>query len=392
MNSDAEIVEQACARIPAGASNLTGWARDVLDALVPIVMQASLTREESNYIQFSLAIVQFPAEYAWDGYLFDGSVECTPSSLLKLAGLTTAGETYLIARKFKNRMFVVGVGRPQSFFGVRMDHDIASRMTAHEYAFVAATVLGPGTVLLEGFSTELAFLFEGQLQPVADVIQGDSVRFINNYLKSKNVLLKYEGFPPAPIEALRPIAGLRVIERIIRGAWFAGRGGLLAFSVIRGRWPRSAAPAAYWLTKTVSLLDLSLDVIVAQNERITSQTAGSILDLLNTERVFDQNVSNAVRASTLDGAVLFDNGMRLCAFGAKLRPPPLKDLMIRHASGGPPLNLKTKGTRHLSAASWVAAGRSRMAIVISQDRLVRIFERDADGRLVYVSVRPRLFD
>ncbi|XXX78284.1 putative sensor domain DACNV-containing protein [Sorangium sp. So ce134] len=116
MNSDAEIVEQACARIPAGASNLTGWARDVLDALVPIVMQASLTREESNYIQFSLAIVQFPTEYAWDGYLFDGSVECTPSALIKLAGLTTAGETYLIARKFKNRMFVVGVGRPQSFF------------------------------------------------------------------------------------------------------------------------------------------------------------------------------------------------------------------------------------------------------------------------------------
>src|SRR4051812_32034175 len=83
MDSDSEIIERACASIHAGASKLSAWARDMLEAVVPIVTQASLTREESNYIQFSLAVVSVAAEFGWDGYLFDGGIECTPANLIR---------------------------------------------------------------------------------------------------------------------------------------------------------------------------------------------------------------------------------------------------------------------------------------------------------------------
>ncbi|MFO0588125.1 MAG: hypothetical protein U0441_11325 [Polyangiaceae bacterium] len=393
MNSDSDIIGYACANIPSLASDLAPWARDVLGTLVPLVTQASLAREESNYVQFSVAVVTFPAEYNWEAYLFDGVVDCTPADLIKLAGLTSAGETYLIARKVEERMFVVGVGRPLPFFGIRMDHDMAAKMPPQpKYAFIAATVLGPGTILFEGFSVELAFLFEGQLQPRADLIDVGNVQFLHTHLESKNIDMKFKDHPPAPMQSLRPIAGLQVIEKIVRGAWFAGRGGLLAFSVTKRQHQWSGVPSAHWLDESPSLLDLYLDEMLATHEACENTTAVTILGRLNAQRSLEQHILAVIRASTLDGALLFDNSMRLRAFGAKLRPRPLKDFIVPHSGDGPPLDLRTKGTRHLSAASWVAAGRYRMAIVISQDRFVRLFERSADDKLVYMSVRPRLFE
>jgi hypothetical protein len=395
MNSISEIIERASASIPAEASDHSSWARAILKALVPVVTQASLLTEESQCVQCSIAVVDFAAEYKWwDGFIFDSAIECSASNVMKLAGLTVAGETYLIARLVKGRLLIVGVGRPDPIVGMRMDPEIAFAILPQpELAFIAATILGPCTILLEGFRTELAFLFKGELQPPADLLQADllqaaNLTFISKKLTSKDVTLNYGGGPQWPVDALRGVSFLKVVKRLVQGAWFAGKGGILAFAAPI----RRTATSAHWLFDSTSLLDLDLDVLAAQLEHNASRTPASWSHLQSVERAFSQSVLNVVRASTLDGAVLFDQRMRMRAFAAKLKSPSLKEFSIRHAADGPPLDLRMKGTRHRSAVSWVASGQFRMAVVISQDRVARIFGRDLQGDLVYLNARPSLFE
>jgi hypothetical protein len=146
MNSNSEIIACAGANIPAEASAHSSWARDILEALVPVVTQASLITEESQFVQFSIAVVNVPAEYGWDGFIFDGAIECSASNVMKLAGLTSAGETYLIARLVEGRLLIVGVGRPHPIVGGRMDPELACAMLPPPgLAFIAATVLNQST-------------------------------------------------------------------------------------------------------------------------------------------------------------------------------------------------------------------------------------------------------
>jgi hypothetical protein len=389
MNSDSEIVEYVLATVHREAPAHEDWARRILEALVPVITQASLTTEESRFVPFSVAVVTFPAEYQWEGFVLDAPVDCSSANVMKFAGLTSPGDSYLTARLVDGHLAIVGYGKPHVVIGGRMDPTLAFAMLPPpEYAFIAATVLGPYTMLLEGFRTELAFLFKGELLPREDFLLAAKFTFMRDTLTSKDVTFEHKGFPPTPVALVRPAAALRVIEDIVRGAWFAGKGGILAFcpsGFQRG------SPAESILSFE-SLLDQYLDVQVSREEHSSHQTAETLVRMLKVEKILSDHTATAVRASTLDGAVLFDRRFRMRAIRATLRAPRLRDLSIRHATGGPALDLRTRGTRHQSAASWVAAARSRMAVVVSQDRTVRFFGTDPQVGLVHFSPRPSLFD
>ena len=63
MDTVDEVIESSCSNIPSKASKHRAWARDVLTSFVPVVLEASLIREESRYQPFSIAVIEdFPAE------------------------------------------------------------------------------------------------------------------------------------------------------------------------------------------------------------------------------------------------------------------------------------------------------------------------------------------
>ena len=275
-----------------------------------------------------------------------------------------------------------------------MDAELANALVMPDlslYNFIALTVFAPYTVLLEGFRTELAFLFESTLQARAELIEAAKLTFVKSRLTSKDIELKYKHYPTLPMAGLRSTAGTQVLEKLVRGAWREGKGGLFAFSTTGGRRSGPGAMKAYGLDGSASLLDQYLDMLLARCQALDG-AVGAGNDYVNAERAFPQNLHNVVRASTLDGAVLLDRRLRMRAFGAKLGARPLGNLEIQHVGGRQVLDLKTKGTRHLSAASWVAAGKGRMAVVVSQDRAANIFECGPGSRVVYLNVRPGLFE
>ncbi|MBK8218916.1 MAG: hypothetical protein IPK71_34740 [Myxococcales bacterium] len=386
MDSTDKIVAAACSRLPLISEARAKWAHCILSALVPVALEASLKTEESARAVFSLAVVDFPMEYRWDGYTFEESVDCTPVSVLKYAALTKVGETYLIARLVEGRLVVVGVGSPPQGLGLRLDSDLAAKLGAdHGYMFVSATVLGPGSVLFEGMSTELAFVCEGRIQDEGELLSCRSARFLSD-LKSSASAIDVGGQRKIPAEVFLPTMGATVLERLVRGAWFSERGALFAFAGVIGRGLRTTGR---WLDVGLPLLDLYVEAMSSRMKHFPD--CGSDYGGASFQEYW-RNLGATIRASAIDGALVFDNRMRLLAMGVKLKAPRLKSFVVPHASGGPSLDLRLKGTRHSSAAAWAAAGRSRMAVVVSQDRYVRIFERNESGELVYNAVRPRLFE
>ncbi len=92
-------------------------------------------------------------------------------------------------------------------------------------------------------------------------------------------------------------------------------------------------------------------------------------------------VRGVAALAEVDGCVVFDRHLSLCAFGAFLRPQP-SALPIRDARTNEVLSeevLMKFGTRHQSAVGFCRSFPGSIAFVVSQDAVVRVFHSDSSG-------------
>ena len=147
-----------------------------------------------------------------------------------------------------------------------------------------------------------------------------------------------------------------------------------------------------WLVFPLALRDLRLEyytslLSLAKNEHELNASAYH-----KKAAEFDDAISHTVRMSTLDGAVLMNERFEVLGFGAKLQSKKVTSMAVPHGNGGTDLDLSVKGTRHLSAYSWVSASKKRMALVVSQDKVMCLFARRVMGDVAYWNLMPSLFE
>lgn len=390
---EAELVELSISNLPPAPEKARQWARRVLRALVPVVMRASLMKEEGQYPKFSIAVLRAPMAIVWDSVLFLERVDVSEEMLAKLASLSKAGATHLLAVEEDGKLSLMGFGRPPELVRPRLPSSFASSLSKLEaYTYVVATVFGPQSVLVEGFGTELAFLHEGRLRRPAELPEPLELSFIAESCGADSVAVpNWVDDSVRPAE-LRASQSLEILVRLARGAWFGARGGIFAFAAnakSRSDW---GVASCRWVAVPLPLLKPRLEYFQAILDFVPARSSPvKYLETREREAQADAAVAHAVRMSKLDGAVLLGGDLEVVAFGAKLKARKPKDLLVRHARDGAVLDLSHRGTRHLSAYSWVAAKSGRMAMVVSQDREIRVFDRAADG-VVYWDFRPSLFE
>lgn len=108
--------------------------------------------------------------------------------------------------------------------------------------------------------------------------------------------------------------------------------------------------------------------------------------------ILKRRLGQVAQLASVDGALLLSPGLDPVAFGAKLMPkdPPVQVVTgtTPDGPGGEPFDIHKLGTRHNSAASFVAAVPGSVAFVISTDGPVRAFTRqDETAVLVWPDCR-----
>ncbi|WP_140873896.1 putative sensor domain DACNV-containing protein [Myxococcus xanthus] len=391
---EAELVDLSISNLPSSPEDAGGWARRVLKVLVPIAMRASLIKEEGHYPQFSIAVARRPLVAAWESVVLLEHLDVTADVLAKLSLLSKAGMTHLVAVEEDGGLKLLGFGQPPEVIRMRLPRSIASSVSRFDlYSYVVVTVLGPQSLLIEGFGTELAFLHEGRLRTPAELPEPLELGFIARTCRSDSLLVpSWIDDSMKPFE-LRASQSLELLEMLARGAWFGARGGIFAFAAHVKRRSNWGMASCRWIARPLPLLQSRLDYFKAILAFVPKRDSPiKYLETRQKEAQSDAAVAHAVRMSKLDGAVLMNEDFEVVAFGAKLRATKPKELLVRHARNGAALDLRQKGTRHLSAYSWVVATDGRMAMVVSQDREIRVFDRSVDGEVVYWDFRPPLFE
>lgn len=181
------------------------------------------------------------------------------------------------------------------------------------------------------------------------------------------------------------------LERLARGAFFAQKGAIFAFSnetEWTNRWGETEANPLHFRPQ---LLRKLIDADAATFEADHDLTAEVNERIRQTTNEADEAFATVVRMSTLDGAVLISRNFEALAFGAKLRATKRPPLEVPIAGTKEMFSLGSKGTRHLSACGWVHSGKNRMALVVSQDQRARVFARYESGTVAMWEFRPRLF-
>ena len=99
----------------------------------------------------------------------------------------------------------------------------------------------------------------------------------------------------------------------------------------------------------------------------------------------DRWIALLCRLACVDGAVLLSNSLSVLGFGLKI---PASESPVVHEVVGykheewPIFDLASRGTRHRAAASFVEGSRSRLALIISQDRKAAVFA-ESESKIVY---------
>ncbi|HEX4952896.1 MAG TPA: hypothetical protein VF017_05815 [Thermoanaerobaculia bacterium] len=395
METDHNIVEAATRSFPRTISEAAAsWGRQVLECLVPVVTTASVAAEEGELQRFSLAVYKEEWAYVRCDWRFSTALDCEPNQLTKLACLSDAGKTHLVAARVDGkkgpRIIIWGVGGPGKEVDRRRGPWLAEELPSGDrYCWISATVLGPATVLIEGFGRELATLFEGKLR----VIPTDPPFSKIEYGAKRPVRRNFPSITVGGVSVgpglTRDYIMLDVVRRLTREVLLRAQGGLLVFGA-RSR--GSIADTAKLLDEPLSLGGPCCAYCTALDCHRSGQGGGP--QIATAQALYHDAINNVVRMSLLDGAVLINNRLEVIGFGAKLKGKEAAPKSIPSGSqGGEPLDLTAKGTRHSSAASWVHSGRGRMALVVSQDKRARLFARSKGvDEVRYWDVMPTFFE
>jgi hypothetical protein len=353
-----------------------------LEQLVEGLFFASLLREEGHDLTFN---VVYPGVFdpthptpervhgwkPWHAVDFETPYDFTSANVAKCALLAQGNGEYLIVHCAADQLLITGVGHMQEL-----------RWYRHGDALLTVRVVGAGALRFFYGSREIAFYAGGNHVPLvswpfmhpvpasADIVE--AMGNMSKIVQDKNTFVSY---------ALHMLSS-EVIRR--------RHGGVIAIL--------NQVDAASMRTFDASWLKPPLKF----GEMVTSyweaaMVEGSqknpsddeIADVQNATAERDRALSIIGRMSTLDGAVLATSALTIVGFRTKLPAPDRTPLVMRVTADGrlEEFDLKLKGTRHRSAACFVANAPCRIALIASADGPAGAMFQDADGHVVYHPVR-----
>lgn len=360
-----------------GAKELSDKTVATVKRVLECALEASLRTEEATPAAFSIMV---PITYAGVtpsepsrgsqqrelSHKFKEEIDLDAESLTKLSPLSTPQATFFRVEDTKDKPKLVGLVRrsPQGIdllFGRKLELEI--------------TVLGPAHLRIDSGGKELVYYRHGHILPkLADPFHSDQLPELKNLIN---------------VDDHEHIAGRIVIEELVRGMLAAERGGLLAFCNKQDDPALTNNRTGYELDPPLQLHGDLIDNDGCEREAVNLEYAREFerayeysAEARRAGELFDDNIFDCIRMSTIDGAMLFAPKMALVRFGVKLDTGSAELPAIYDYGDEVKDDHKKGGMRHRSAAKWVVAGPSRLAIVVSQDRKARIIHRIGDKMAV----------
>jgi hypothetical protein len=344
---------------------------DQLAAFIETAFWASLELNEGRQTRFRATLAgpdQIPVAQR-----FENAVAYEESPIAKIAPAAPPGGCLGVS-VFNNGFHIWGFGHGRSFSAQHVSVDVSQ----------------PGSLVV-GI---------GELQPFAvlngrkDPVLGGTRMDVPAHLQK--VLGKAAGAVTEPLEAMVGFHECLTLVELVKAILHDGHGGtLLIVAGETGAWEKSLG-FAHKFAKADTMIH---EVILEENNAGHSQASAQIelsqylskigaarerelVDALPLRRPLDfaSMVRAAAPLAAVDGAVVITKDMGVIGFGAKITAQAAcKVLMVQPVQTDEPQLPSEQlevvgGTRHQSAARFVAANHDAVALVISQDRHVSIME------------------
>lgn len=366
--------------LPPALGRVEPLTQEQISVLVETAFWTSLRSNEGRTTRVSLAVAA-PENFR-DSIAF-GEPVAEESQIVKLAPAVPPGGCLLVSAS-EHGLSIWGFGRRQP--GPWIDT-------------VTMDVSEPGTVRVGVGLFQPFAVLDGRLNPI---IQGARTNLPHYLQRALHKVLPDDDFIETQA-VWRECFALADIARIIVAD---GHGGtVLVVPKEEGLWSEAIRPFAYRFASPDTtirdavrseLSDESCRAEILQRLSLTTvpddlkkQVAAA---LVQRPEVVWKGVRATASLAAVDGAVVITRDMRVLGFGAKIaaagdsaphvcmfRPEPGKQEVVP----SPLENLG--GTRHQSAAQFVATHRDAVALVISQDRHMSIMHwHDASGSVAVI--------
>ncbi len=344
-----------------------------LAALVNCAFWASLLQEEGHQVSLSLCLIKPDDELK--SILLEGELPFTPESLRKLSPALVSRSNYIgISKSISGSMFVWGIGRFPPQNSVHLEARRAGQVSV-KIGFYNTAIFYPGA------------------EP--KYLGGQGITRFNDLL-----MLVLNG----DTENQEDLNHAALLGELVGRMRRHGRGGtvLLLPDFANLNWEVSIAhPLPYKATlNQPSFTDISGQTIRTWNLAHQHEKDDPVrrAHFVQLSQNLDVELDAVAGMTAVDGALLLDTNLKLIGFGAKITA-------TEHASGPPNILVwelahksqefsipfeKIGGTRHQSAAKFVARHSLCSAVVASQDgRLSVMFSRD-DNKVTLVRANPLL--
>lgn len=400
MDSPETIADTALKRLLRGDPKRdTAFTRS-LRASIEVAIEASLLTDEGRGVALSLLLdiddegqnkarPELSIDESWRPDIRCEPRKLSARDLAANSRLSKAGTTFFYMERAESApgdnsaIWVSAITRPPKPF---------RRMFFADPRHLGLTVLGPFHLVIEAGGRELVYVRSGQIQYHDSRQWPKEVRDIL-YRRSMNGDTAI-GTPDYIIQ--------HALEKIGRAMWLSGTGGILAI--------HAPDESIHSKDGDWSLNDEPLDIAgLFFDEYATGQMQARceyeedekgalehIDSTKNAEIAAQNGLADLTRFTQLDGAVMLRSDLTLAGFGRKLEFPDGKQpsyVKTDEITGSRGKVHSLGGTRHKSAAHWVAEVPGRLALVASQDRkLGWVFKvTQEEDTVEFWPWRPRLF-
>ena len=317
--------------------------------LVQTAFWSSLQREEGRALRFMVAFMQ-PEATGESILAFKEPIPYDERSLTKLApALGRPGMAALVAPFEGGRL---------KFWGV----------VTHSYAALAVKVLDPGALIVKFVATNIAAVSGSEAVHIRDPLLTRSSTIWRRFASTEEGE-EYSSWNDPRVDAV--LEAVKTMRSL-------GHGGALIIVPEGGGWERSVKTPITYAGERLHT-PFREQVRTAKDLKASD---GNWAEKLFWDEMLKHEAGALAQFTSVDGATLVTYDLDVIGFGVKLQPAPGSAEPTRifqidpldHDEWLTPVTLeKLGGTRHQSAARFVADQKDAVAFVVSQDGDVTAF-------------------
>jgi hypothetical protein len=384
---DPEFVSQLWQRLKR---NLSGRTVQISGSMLPSLIHltelvqasfwASLQKEENRPVKFSVAFI--PPDAGPNAYVFEEAVPFGPESLVKLAPALHTSKAHIgVWSDEEGELVIWGFTNAPT----------VSKSASLPYWFVDPSLGWPLTIHVHEAGQLLVLVSHNAIALITGrraVFLEEQSRIWETALWSKIPL----GIDPIVQHEEHRLQICQSLFKIAQAARAHGHGGVMLIVPDSEDWKRSVThPITYSGIIPFERARNCLTQYLAGYDSLLKQQGDLVEHILSSEnietyQVLNQSLDSIGQLTAVDGAMVVTYGLRVLAFGVKIRPIDAERRPENVRLSEPIEGARTKtvsvselgNTRHQSAAQFVFDQPDAIAFVISQDQRITLVAWDED--------------